>query len=295
MDTYLIENDYLKAKFINQGGELIELFDKSTQTHRLKVGTQFWSYYSPVLFPIIGRSFEDTIRFQGKTFTMEKHGFLRKSLMNVLEHEPDQIIFQFISNPETLKIYPFEFQILLSYTLIDSSLEVSHKIINKGKEVLPFQIGGHPAFNLHAFQSIQLEEHYIQFSAQEENIRHLINSEGYFTGETESVPIQNQKLFLSDKFFEKDAIIFKNIESGVISLKNLKNHHGIHVEIFETENSESFHLGIWKPVGADFVCIEPWVGCADNIHFQEDFTNKELIRKIEPNQSDEFVYSIEVF
>jgi galactose mutarotase-like enzyme len=215
--------------------------------------------------------------------------------MNVLEQKPNHITFQFINNPETFKIYPFEFQILLSYTLRDFSLEVNHKIINTGKKVLPFQIGGHPAFNLHAFPSIQLEEHFIEFSIDEQNIRHLINNEGYFTGETETIPLKDKKLYLNDKFFEKDAIIFKNIESSIVSLKNLKNNHGIHLEIFNTENSESFYLGIWKPVGADFVCIEPWIGCADKIYFQDDFTQKELYKKIDPNLSDEFIYSIQVF
>jgi galactose mutarotase-like enzyme len=274
MDIYSIENERLSAKFRTQGGELIELFDKITQTHRLKQGTLFWSYYAPILFPIVGRSFNDTIRFQGKSFLIGKHGFLRKSLMKLHEHNAQHIAFQLESNSETLKIYPFVFQIFIEYTLEGRTLKNSYTLINKDEKNLSFQIGAHPAFHLHAFKNLDLENHYLEFSHNEKNIRYLINSDGYFTGETEIIPLENQKLFLKDSFFEQDAIILKNIHSRNISLKNLKNEHGITVHL-TSANVNNYHLGIWKPVKADFVCIEPWAGCADPRDFYGDFTEKE--------------------
>lgn len=295
MQICTLENEFLLVKFRNQGGELIELFDKTTQTHRLKRGDKYWSYYAPILFPIVGRSFNDTIRFHDKPYKMEKHGFLRKSLMDVLEHKNDSIIFHLKSNSETLKIYPFEFEIKVLYKLMDKGLVILYAIHNNDKDNLYFQIGSHPAFNLNAFDDIHLEDHYIEFSKPEQNVRHLINSEGYFTGETETIPIENQKLFLKDSFFEKDAIILKKIQSNNIYLKNTKNEHGIRLDLMPTHDLKYFHLGIWKPVGADFVCIEPWIGCADTIHFQGNFSEKDTFNYIKPGQFELFIYKIEVF
>jgi hypothetical protein len=36
MNIFSLENSYILAKFRDLGGELIELYDKKTQTHRLK-------------------------------------------------------------------------------------------------------------------------------------------------------------------------------------------------------------------------------------------------------------------
>lgn len=295
MEIYILENEFLFAKFRTLGGELVELFDKKTQTYRLKRGDEYWAFYAPTLFPIVGRSYEDTIRFHNKPYRIEKHGFLRKSYLDLVDQENHKISFQLHSNEQTYQNYPFDFVIFIIYELLGSSLKITYSIQNLDTSEMFYQIGGHPAFNLKAFDNLHLDDHYIQFSHEEVNVRHLINSEGYFTGDTETIPLNNQKLFLKEDFFKNDAIILKNIQSNQICLKNIKNEHGIKIELPTVSNLRFFYLGIWKPLKADFICIEPWAGCADKRFFYGNFQEKEIYHILKPQQREEFIYIIEVF
>lgn len=293
MSIYVIENEYLKVSFRAQGGELIELYDKTTQSHRLKRSDQYWSYYAPTLFPIVGRSFKDTIQFHGVSYAMEKHGFLRKSIMRVVKQGTDNISFELVSNEQTHKIYPFDFHIVINYSLYHNLLSIEFFTINNSKSDMSFQIGGHPAFHLHAFEGLTLENHFIEFNHSEIPIRHIINHEGYFTGEKEVLPMENQKLFLKDHFFEKDAIILKNLQSKEVTLKNNQNAHGVTLKMGFSKSP--IHLGIWKPLQADFVCIEPWIGCADSLNFHGEFTEKETFIFLKPMEHHLWNFEIMVF
>ncbi len=46
---------------------------------------------------------------------------------------------------------------------------------NLSKNLFVFQIGAHPAFNLHAFDGLSLEEYFLIFSEKENNLRYLIH------------------------------------------------------------------------------------------------------------------------
>ncbi len=304
-----IENEYLKADFRSLGGELIALWDKKTQTHRLKVGNKYWSYYAPTLFPIVGRSYNDTIWVNGDAFPMEKHGFLRKTKLSTTNSlNPHQITFELTYNEQTLKVFPYYFKILLDYKLNQNTLEVSYQIqnivptyeLNERNAIFPCQVGGHPAFNLNAFEDLSIQDYYLQFDNEEQNTRHLINKEGYFTGQTEKIPIYDKKLVLNDSFFEKDAIILKNVLSRFVELRNTKNSHGIRVQYkdclqYSTSIQNFVHLGLWKPVQADFLCIEPWYGCADPVDFNKPFEQKETVLLIEKGSTVKLTYFITVF
>ena len=65
--------------------------------------------------------------------------------------------------------------------------------------------------------------------------------------------------------FYKDALVFKDLASDVISIRSSKTPHGLEVSF------PGFpYMGIWSAKDADFVCIEPWCGIADH----EDATGK---------------------
>ena len=54
-------------------------------------------------------------------------------------------------------------------------------------------------------------------------------------------------------------------------------------------------FGIWAAKDADFVCIEPWYGIADNVNSNGKLTDKEGIIKLPSNQIFEAAYKIELF
>ena len=94
---------------------------------------------------------------------------------------------------------------------------------------------------------------------------------------------------MSADIFSKDALIFKDLKSTFITLKNKKGDHSIKV------NFKGFpYLGIWSKAGAPFVCIEPWYGIADKKNFEGDFKEKEGINELVKGEKFNCEFSISV-
>ena len=87
----------------------------------------------------------------------------------------------------------------------------------------------------------------------------------------------------------KDAIVVKNLKSERISLKSVKHNNGLH---FNFKGYPWF--GIWSKPGP-FVCLEPWIGVADDVDSDQQLVTKESIQRLAPGEKSEYSYSIEIF
>jgi galactose mutarotase-like enzyme len=67
------------------------------------------------------------------------------------------------------------------------------------------------------------------------------------------------QLPLSKSLFYKDALVFKNLSSNKISIVSTKSPHGLTMQF-----NDFPYYGIWSAKDANFVCLEPWCGIADN-------------------------------
>ena len=56
-------------------------------------------------------------------------------------------------------------------------------------------------------------------------------------------------------------------------------------------------LGVWTPntCKAPFICIEPWIGCADAPTSNCDFLTKRDLIVVKPNESKKVNYEITLF
>lgn len=73
----------------------------------------------------------------------------------------------------------------------------------------------------------------------------------------------------------------------MVTIKSIKHSQSLTVE-FPHFN----YLGIWAKPGADFICIEPWLGCADTQGKPADISTKEAIQKISVGHVFEAAYFI---
>ncbi len=157
------------------------------------------------------------------------------------------------------------------------------------KKTIYFSVGGHPGFNVPFNAGENYEDYYIEFEIAEKLETHGLTSEGYFGGETHEVPVKGNKLYLTKHLFDKDALVFKNLKSREVCIKSDKHEQSLSVE-FPHFN----YLGIWAKSGADFVCIEPWLGCADTAGKHVDISEKEDIQKLKPGHVFEAAFYISV-
>jgi galactose mutarotase-like enzyme len=272
-----LENEFLKIVVSSEGAELVSVFNKKSNIEHLwQADPAVWGWHAPNLFPVVGRSFGDEITIAGKSFPMRKHGFARNSHFKRVESTDIHAKFSLNYNQDTLASFPYKFEFQVLYDLFDDYVRISYKVINKDENTIYFSLGAHPAFNVPFRSDETLEDYFIEFEKEEALARHFLTADGYFSGNSETVPMEGNKIHLRKDLFNNDALVFKNLLSRKVRIKS-RNH--------DTNVTVSFphmdYLGIWAKPGAPFVCIEPWLGCADTAGRPTDFQNKEKIQQVE--------------
>ena len=271
-----LENEFLKVAIDSKGAQLTSLINKQTGTEQMwQANPDVWGYYAPNLFPIVGGLLNNELHVEGQTYPMNRHGFARTSEFIVLESDESHAGFSLPNSEKTLAVYPYKFDFQVLYTLIDNALRVTYKLINRDHKPVFFSVGGHPAFNVPFNAGESYEDYYVEFEAQETLQTHQLNKEGLFNGETHPIQTRNNRLYLTRELFAGDALVFKDLKSRMVTIKSDKHHQTLSVE-FPHFN----YLGLWSKPGADFLCVEPWLGCADSADVPKDITVKENIQKV---------------
>lgn len=278
-----ISNSTLKASIKHAGAELFSLKDNNDKEYIWEGNPDFWGKHSPVLFPIVGTLKNNTYTIDGKEYQLPRHGFARDMEFQLVEKTGNSAVFSLESNEETLKKYPFEFELQLIYTLENTSLKIEYIVINKGDTKMPFSIGAHPA--------IALPENFESYSfkfEKEENLKFNLLENDLISNKTETLKTTDNVVPLTYKLFENDALVFKTLESNSLTiLENKKPYVQVDFEDFPS-------LGIWTKDQASFVCIEPWFGYSDTADNSGDLFQKEGIVVLEADQNFHSQFSIKI-
>ena len=270
---YSIGNDCLSVSVKSHGAELTSVRSEDTGYEYLWQGDPaIWYGQSPVLFPIVGRLLDDRYSVNGTEYSMPKHGLFRKREADLVYRDAQTLIFRQEQDEETLKQYPYKFQLFIRFTLSGARLIVNHRVVNTNESDMYFALGAHPAFNLKIGDKLK-------FSCKETLFTERIDTDAYRLPGRLPVLCDEDELTITEHLFDNDALIMNGVKSGKITLSNSD---GRTVE-FYTGNPP--YLGIWAKPGAPYVCIEPWWGVNDDRVRRDDFSQKDEIIRIAP-QSD---------
>ncbi len=288
--NYEIKNSFIKAKIKSFGAELNSLQKIDDSLEYIWQGDkEFWARHSPILFPIVGRLKNDSYFYKNQKYNMTQHGFARDKEFEVVKNEADFMEFRLKSDEKTLEIYPFSFELYLSYKVEKSSLIISYKVVNKLDDKMLFSIGAHPAFNWTLKEDEKKEDYFLEFENIKETKRYFLNDKG-LVYKHEDLKITDNKIALNEELFKNDALVFNDSNIKTLTLKNSNN------EDFVKLNFEDFpYLGIWsKPSGAPFICIEPWFGVADDENSNQNLEDKKGIITLQKDEIFSCFYSIEI-
>jgi galactose mutarotase-like enzyme len=307
MSKTTIENNLLKVSVLLAGGELCSIIHKSTKRECIwQADPKVWASHAPILFPSIGKLLDNSFRHQKKIYPHPKHGIVRESKMTLVEPSstqnqnlcefiglsvttksitqpiaPDPTVWmKLISDPDTKKFYPFDFEFFVGYSLVNDCLHQHFVVKNTGAILMPFALGGHPGFTLPISENEPIESCYLEFEHQETIDRHIISPDGFFTGRTELFLKNGRKIRLNPSIFDDDALVFTNPKSNKITLRSDVSPHFVAFDYtgFPT-------LAIWAKPNAPYVCLEPWFGHADVIDQPINFIDKPGIIKLDPGNS----------
>lgn len=267
-----ITNNKISASIDSLGAELIRL-EKDNQNYIWTVDETYWNKTSPILFPIVGRLKNDTYSIENKTYELPRHGFARNFEFQIVNQTESSVVFVLESNSETLKNYPFEFQLQLQYKLVGNELIMKYSVENKSKVSMPFSIGAHPAFTIED----SFSDYSLKFNQTEEFISYELDNE-QFSNSFRKINSENGQINLNYSLFEKDALVFKHLQSNKLTL--LKKNE----PVFSVQFEGFPYLGIWTKPNAPFLCIEPWCGLADNVNHNGNIFEKEGINLLHPQE-----------
>lgn len=239
----------------------------------------FWSGRNPILFPMVGNTFNKKQVIQGKEYTMGNHGFARSAEFDVVDVTDDSVTLLLASTTETLEQYPFEFNLYVTYKLIEKKVEISYSIINESNKDMPFNFGLHPAFKCPVEENEKFEDYRIEFS-NKETLHGMYGPLG----------LHNEKIIPCDySLYETNpTICFEYPQSSSVTLTN--GIHGVKVNLVGYR-----WLAFWTKPNAPYVCIEPWHSHGDLEELPQAFEQREGTLILKPNRSYTTAYSIEIY
>lgn len=288
---FVIENEHLIVTVKDKGAEVSSVIAKKTGIEYIwQADEKVWNRHAPVLFPFVGRLKEDSFRYQGNTYPMGQHGFARDSKFSVHERLTDSITFILAPNGHFKDVYPFLFELQLTYQLFENQLSVIYKVKNLDENTMYYSIGGHPGFNVPLTEGEAFEDYYVKMAPETSRERLLL--EGPYLAADKALEVEQNKFPLQRELFLNDAIILKTPEPTTVTLASKKGEHGV------TMSYEDFdYLGIWtKPQqDATYVCLEPWCGLADRSDSDGALERKTAIQSLEPGNKRYYVHRIAFF
>ena len=288
---FTIENEHLKVTVQAKGAELTRLYHKKNELDYLwDANPEVWGKHSPVLFPIVGTLKNNSYQYKGNTYQLGRHGFARDKIFAVDAQTADTITLVLYSDEETLKVYPFNFEFRIRYSLYEESLSTAYEVKNTGDDVMYFSVGAHPAFKVPLEDDAQYTDYYLVFDKLETAPRWPISPDGLIEKEPQPLLEDSNKLMLKKELFHRDALVLKQIDSSVITFKSDTERHG-----FRFDFPGFPFLGLWAAKNADFLCIEPWCGIADSVTSNQQLPDKEGINKLQPQEQFTRTWTVSLF
>lgn len=279
---YSIENEYIKVTVTTWGAQVKSVKRKADGVeHMWQADKNVWGYHAPILFPHTGKVSQGIIEAKGSTYPSPQHGFAR-----LMEHEfvagsADSLVFQLSSSPETLERFPYEFNLVSTFTLEGDTLHHTLTVENLDEDRLPFGIGYHPAFRIPFDDDHSFSDYELRFSEMESPIciNHL--PEGLIHGDLYHLKANIRSIPIDQQLFEKDSHCMVNLKSDRLGLYEKGTGRGVVCDI-----SEFPYVLIWsKPGAPQFVCIEPWHSLPSPEGGSTKWEEKPAAAILEPGES----------
>lgn len=273
--TYTLQNSQLSVQISSLGAQLQSVCFRG-QEILWQGDPTFWSERAPLLFPFCGRCRDGKYLYEGAEYPMTIHGFLSSLESRVQQNSKDSACFFFSSNEQTLSVYPFSFQVSVTYRLEETKLSMQVCVQAGENSLLPFSFGFHPGF---ALPSGDLSSISLKFAKSSHPVIRSIASDGLYllpTGEEAPYPLEEGvSLPLSDSRITGNGLFLGNTCRDVfLKIPNFD----FTIRLCYPDYPE---LGIWKAgPDAPFLCLEPWHGLPAPHGVPTDLSVKEYPDRI---------------
>ena len=278
-----LKNEFITAKINKVGAELKSLVCNNTE-YIWEGRPEVWDFSCPLLFPICGGLKEDKYRYDGKEYHLPKHGFARTALFELERADDTFAVFRYSATAENKKVYPFDFDLRVIYTLSEKTLKLEYEVINKNDCTMYFNIGSHEAY----YTPEGIEDYDIIFPAKETLSAHVIYG-SLISDQMLPIIKESNVLPLYEKHFIVDALVFTDLKSRSATLRNRKTGRSITVDFPDMP-----YFLIWHKPNSPYICLEPWNGIGDFVGTSYNIEEKVGITALEAGKTYRNAHSITI-
>lgn len=275
------------------GAELLSI-RRDSKEYVWQGDPKFWGRHAPVLFPLVGKVWNNEYRVDGKVFTLGQHGFARDMDFEELpQTEPTKMAFRLCSNEQTRELYPYDFELTVEFEVLDGVLAKRSYVRNTGGRTMYYMLGDHPAFYYKDFNPDDEIHGYASFFNGEQVLKTMMLSplteHGALKDEKVIFNIPDGILELKASTFDDDALVFENSQTDMVILYDKDRRAYLGVGFTDAQT-----LGIWSSKGknAPFVCVEPWNGLTDPEGFDGDISERAWIQRLDPGEQRRHEYMV---
>lgn len=285
-----LSNDKITVRISSHGAELTSIRANGTE-YLWQADPAFWGRHSPVLFPIVGRVWNNIYRNEGKEYELGQHGFARDMDFKLTHESDDSATYILESNEDTLKKYPFRFVLKIGYVLKGNRIEVNWEVKNTGEKDMYFQIGAHPAFYYRDLDTNTDKRGFLCFGNDHKKLEYISPAEkGCVSPQRHTLELADGWMELTSGTFDCDTYMFDNSQIQKITLADKNKRPYLSLEF------SSPLVAIWSPSATrpdvPFVCIEPWYGRCDEVGYKGEFKNREWMQRLASGETFNANYSI---
>ncbi|MEL7083567.1 MAG: aldose epimerase [Cyanobacteria bacterium P01_A01_bin.3] len=205
----------------------------------------------PILFPICGNLPGDRYVWKGQEYTLPQHGFGRNLPWTVVSSSTEgaaSLTLTLTHTPETLTVYPFQFELKFTYRWAGTSLIVEQQFHNHSADVMPMSIGFHPYYSVG-------DKELLQFDIPTQNYVDRAND------------VRAEFLGTWDTDLAEIDAAFEPIERGqplVAAVSDGDRRVNLRADPYFR------HLVFWTVKEKPFYCLEPWSAPRDAINSGTD-------------------------
>lgn len=261
-----LENEALRVQIAALGAEIQSIVSKETGRENLWNGdTRVWRNRAPWLFPIIGQLRGGTFTYKGEKYATPMHGFASKREFEV-EQDGAQATFTLRADEETLKVYPWRFELKIAYALEGTQLNIGCTVRCEEDEEMFFSFGAHPGFTCAPGDTLTFDGAKTLTCQRLDLGTHLLKHESIEIDET---------IDLQEELFDADAMLLRAPACAGATLRR-KDGSGVRYEFGQVP-----WVGVWTRAhgGLPYICVEPWYGVDDPIDADGDIEKKlDIVR-----------------
>lgn len=278
-----IKNEYITAKINELGAELKSLVFGETE-YIWEGRSEVWAGSCPLLFPICSGLKEDKYTFNGKEYTLQKHGYARFKTFEVESMTDSSVVFLHKSDIDTKQSFPFDYELRVIYTLAEKTLKIDYAVKNLTDGTMYFSIGSHEGY----YTPEGIEDYDVIFP-QNETLNAYVLYGNLLSNQQLPIIKDSRVLPLYDKYFTIDALVFKDLKSRTATLRNRKTGKAVKVDFPDDK-----YFLLWHKPNSPYICLEPWSGISDIVGSSYDITEKEGIIPLEGKSEYNHTHSVTI-